>query len=106
MKKAFLFGFATLVMAVGVVSSATAQLPKIKLPKVEKPKPTPTPAAEPAAETTPFRSIIVCGVMGSDHAEPENPRQRRKKARANCMQMNHVGMQEQPRVNDCQGCMY
>ena len=52
MKKAFLFGFATLVMAVGVVSSATAQLPKIKLPKVEKPKPTPTPAAEPAAETT------------------------------------------------------
>lgn len=51
MKKTFLLGSAIFILALSAAPLA-AQFPKVKIPKVEKPKPTPTPDSQPAAETT------------------------------------------------------
>lgn len=52
MKKSFLFGFAIFIFAISAATAA-AQLPKIRIPKVEKSKPSPTPDAQPTPNEAP-----------------------------------------------------
>jgi hypothetical protein len=53
MTKRFFLSFAALILALTGANSVSAQFPvKIKVPKVEKPKPAPSPEAQPTTETT------------------------------------------------------
>lgn len=53
MRKTFLVSFTVFMLSIGCASTASAQLPsRIKIPKIEKSKPTPTPEAPPAPEAS------------------------------------------------------
>src|SRR5690606_3097593 len=53
---------------------------------------------EPAAETAPFRPVIVCGVMRGQHPKTQKAGEWCEKSRAHRMQMDQVRMQKQPRI--------
>src|SRR6185295_1470878 len=61
---------------------------------------------KPPAHAAPFYPVIVLGVMGRDHAEAQQPRQRREEAWPNPVQVNDVWVKKQARIKDRQRRMH
>ena len=68
MHRTLLVALGTFILLIGCAGFAAAQFPKIKIPKIEKPKPTPTPEAQPIPSEAPSQP--------TQPAQPSQPEQR------------------------------